>query len=423
MHAQLQSQPETAPPVPSVRTALLRRAAVNASPANAVPSLVHEVLRSPGQPLDAATRAFIEPRFGHDFSGVRVHADAKAAESARAVNARAYTVGENVVFGAGQFMPTAHTGQLLLAHELTHVMQQSNNQTAMQHSSLAISKPDDASEREADRIANGVMGSSVLERLQTDSGKSGGSVMLQRTIGDGHDLRSPRFAGDPVLEACFDNEQFLRFGSRGPAVAKLQQALVDAGFPLPVFGVDGIFESETQTAVQNYQRAHVLSPDGIVGPITMEALDAQFAGGPPAPGPAPAPPGPAPAPPGPAPAPPETITSQTVALTPGARTRTTIGVGEEVKLTHAPGSAGWTTSVGPTPLSATNGDRVIFTAPDTAPATTQRITVTAGAATISFDVLAPTSVAQERVTGTGVKHTVNQPDSGIAALTFLARTR
>src|SRR5438034_686178 len=126
------------------------------------PPIVHEVLRSPGQPLDPGTRALMEPRFGHDFSQVQVHTDGKAAESARAVNARAYTVGENVVFGAGQFMPTACTGQRLLAHELAHVMQQSNGQTAMRYHSLAISKPDDASEREADQIADVVVGSNAI---------------------------------------------------------------------------------------------------------------------------------------------------------------------------------------------------------------------------------------------------------------------
>src|SRR5262245_53514886 len=70
-----------------------------------VPPVVHDVLRSPGQPLDPATSAFFEPRFAHDFSQVRVHTDTKAAESARAVNARAYTVGRDVVFGAGQYAP------------------------------------------------------------------------------------------------------------------------------------------------------------------------------------------------------------------------------------------------------------------------------------------------------------------------------
>jgi hypothetical protein len=91
------------------------------------PPIVHEVLRSSGQPLDRATREFIEPRFGHDFSHVRVHTDAKAAESARAIQAKAYTVGQNVVFGAGEFAPGTHEGQRLLGHELAHVVQQSKD--------------------------------------------------------------------------------------------------------------------------------------------------------------------------------------------------------------------------------------------------------------------------------------------------------
>ena len=68
---------------------------------NDVPPIVHEVLNSSGEPLDATTRAFFEPRFGHDFSRVRVHTDEQAAESARLVNARAYTVGDNVVMRSG----------------------------------------------------------------------------------------------------------------------------------------------------------------------------------------------------------------------------------------------------------------------------------------------------------------------------------
>jgi hypothetical protein len=90
------------------------------------PPVVHDVLRSPGQPLDAATRAFMEPRFGHDFSRVRVHADARAAASARAVNAHAYTYGRDIVFDTGRYAPGSAAGQHLLAHELTHVLQQRN---------------------------------------------------------------------------------------------------------------------------------------------------------------------------------------------------------------------------------------------------------------------------------------------------------
>ena len=89
-----------------------------------VPGLVYEVLRSPGQPLDPGTRAFFEPRLGHDFSSVRVHADAAAAASARAVRAQAYTVGPDLVFAEGQYAPHGGAGRRLLAHELTHTVQQ-----------------------------------------------------------------------------------------------------------------------------------------------------------------------------------------------------------------------------------------------------------------------------------------------------------
>jgi hypothetical protein len=88
------------------------------------PAIVHDVLRSPGQPLDASTRAFMEPRFAHDFSKVRIHNDAKAAESARAMGARAYTVGSNVVFGSGEYGTGTAARQRLLGHELAHVVQQ-----------------------------------------------------------------------------------------------------------------------------------------------------------------------------------------------------------------------------------------------------------------------------------------------------------
>ena len=81
-------------------------------------------LRGGGQPLPASTRAFFEPRFGHDFRQVRVHTEARAAETARALNAHAFTVGRDVVFGAGKYAPETLQGKRLLGHELTHVVQQ-----------------------------------------------------------------------------------------------------------------------------------------------------------------------------------------------------------------------------------------------------------------------------------------------------------
>jgi hypothetical protein len=90
------------------------------------PAVAHRALRSPGRPLDGGTRAFMEPRFGRDFGAVRVHTDAQAAESARAIGARAFTSGRDVVFGAGEYAPHTRAGQKLIAHELTHVVQQSH---------------------------------------------------------------------------------------------------------------------------------------------------------------------------------------------------------------------------------------------------------------------------------------------------------
>ena len=92
-----------------------------------LPPIVNEVVNSPGQPLDPETRTFMESRFGRGFSQVRVHTDAKALESAQAVNARAYTVRQNIVFGAEQYAPKTAAGQQLLAHELTHTIQQSQS--------------------------------------------------------------------------------------------------------------------------------------------------------------------------------------------------------------------------------------------------------------------------------------------------------
>jgi len=90
----------------------------------AAPPTVSDVLGSSGEPLDSETRASMESRFGHDFSNVRVHTDEQAAESARAIDASAYTVGQDIVFGAGKYEPHSLEGRKRLAHELTHVVQQ-----------------------------------------------------------------------------------------------------------------------------------------------------------------------------------------------------------------------------------------------------------------------------------------------------------
>jgi hypothetical protein len=201
-------------------------------------------LRGGGQALPEATRAFFEPRFGADFSEVRIHTGPRAAEAAKSISAKAFTLGHDIAFGKGQYSPQSSEGQKLLAHELTHTIQQ-----------------------------------------------TGPGVILSK-IGDGHDLTSPRFAGDEDLEAAFDDKKdSIRFGHRGAKVTKLQIALTDSAIniaslinPLPRFGEDGIFGPETKAAVQAFQAKMGLpknEQDGIVGPTTMNLLDKQF---PPTPG-------------------------------------------------------------------------------------------------------------------------------------------
>jgi hypothetical protein len=123
-----------------------------------IPSAVHEVLSTSGEPLDFATRKFMEARFGSDFSQVRVHTDKKAAESAWQVNALAYTAGRDIVFGAGLYAPGTGVGRRLLAHELSHVLQQgaASGRAGLQVGAT-IDPADSPSERQADGVADLIM--------------------------------------------------------------------------------------------------------------------------------------------------------------------------------------------------------------------------------------------------------------------------
>ena len=135
---------------------LQRQPAGQADPTS-VPSIVHEVLRSPGQPLNPATRVCGHgAALRHDFSRVRVHVGGRGGgRTARAVNALAYTVGNNVVFGTGKYNPQSEHGNRLLAHELAHVVQQNGRTSGVQPFGIA---PDDhPAEREAEAAADAVV--------------------------------------------------------------------------------------------------------------------------------------------------------------------------------------------------------------------------------------------------------------------------
>lgn len=191
-----------------------------------------------GTALSCEERQFFEPRFGNDFSDVRIHADAQADRLARTINAEAFTFGSHIAFRSERYAPRSESGRRLLAHELTHVVQQTgaNPTTARQ---------------------------------------------VQRTIGDGHDLAAPRFSGNVTLEAAFDDEVLVRRGAKGEPVRLIQESLREMGYALPLSvsrllpgRMDGDFGPETEAAVTQFQRdASAVLIDGIVGPETMGLLD------------------------------------------------------------------------------------------------------------------------------------------------------
>ena len=110
----------------------VQRKAVSAAAPSSAPPQVHSALRESGAPLDSGSRGFFESRFGHDFSSIRIHSGPAATESARSVQALAYTVGRDIVFGAGQYNPGSDSGRKLLAHELAHTVQQAGGSMGLQ---------------------------------------------------------------------------------------------------------------------------------------------------------------------------------------------------------------------------------------------------------------------------------------------------
>jgi Domain of unknown function (DUF4157) len=178
------------------------RSVVNAAPGLA-PSEVHDVVGSPGSPLDAGVRAFMEPRFGHDFSAVRVHTDARAAASAGAVGARAYTVGSHIAFAAGAYSPATSAGQRLLSHELTHTIQQRGASGPGLAPELEVGQVNDPAEREADLIADQVMKTPTATRSDNGFGPvpSSSSARIESVAGTSrHVARQPAGAA-PVPAA------------------------------------------------------------------------------------------------------------------------------------------------------------------------------------------------------------------------------
>jgi hypothetical protein len=192
-----------------------------------------------GSPLSEDVRGFMEPRFGADFSGVRVHTGGEAVQMNQELGAQAFTHGSDVYFGAGK----EPGNNELTAHELTHVVQQ----MGVVHTKLNF-----------DRVE------SLVQRLTAEEKEL--------------NLKSPRFAENPRMEAVYDNSPAMRQGEHGDAVKLVQQALIDDGFEMPISTrktgePDGIFGNETYKIVWQFQEKHQLGKDGVVGRNTLGKLD------------------------------------------------------------------------------------------------------------------------------------------------------
>jgi len=190
-----------------------------------------------GTGLDKKTKREMESGFGSDFSNVKIHTDANAVQMSQELGAQAFTNGNDVYFNEGKYNPGSKEGKHLLAHELTHTVQQ----TGAKQKSGTIQK-------------------SSIENHPED-------LQAERP-------ENPQFKGNPPLEKANDNQMLISTGQKGQYVAELQQGLLEAGQSLPKFGADGDFGSETRNAVIGFQTENNLNKiDGLVGPETMGALD------------------------------------------------------------------------------------------------------------------------------------------------------
>jgi hypothetical protein len=118
-----------------------------------IKTMLHK--KTPGKALEPTVRADMEERFGEDFRGVRIHSDAQARDTARQLGADAYTVSKDIFFDAGKYDPTSYQGRRLLAHELTHTVQQTRG-FRRSRAAIAVGQVGDRYEREADRLADRV---------------------------------------------------------------------------------------------------------------------------------------------------------------------------------------------------------------------------------------------------------------------------
>ncbi len=217
-------------------------------------------LNGRGQPLSEDSRAFFEPRFGYDFSDVRVHTDANAGESARAVNAKAFTVGKDVVFGEGEYMPDTKAGRMLVAHELAHVVQQ-RNKTVNSENKLQFVSPAGLCQQNAiqEKVSHTMNQDMLLQRVHIEDGR----IKFDCAF----------YADDPKLEDCLNDKDRLRPFDTGDSVIRVQTGLKAAGEYMGE--ISGIYDAATGQAVMAFKKNQELGSEKFpdVGPGTTSCLD------------------------------------------------------------------------------------------------------------------------------------------------------
>lgn len=205
-----------------------------------------------GSPMPASTREQMESSFGSDFSHVRLHCDSSAVQMSKDLHAQAFTHGSDIYFNSGKYNADSVGGKHLLAHELTHVLQQKGDNNIFTKTNTSFLSPGSINQSSAN--------------------------LVQRAPDDKHDLTATQLSGDPILEQTFDNEAIVgKFSnSNGDHVKKIQEGLIQLGIPLSQFGPDGIFGNETEKGVKDFQQKASMSKsewDGIVGRKTIGLLD------------------------------------------------------------------------------------------------------------------------------------------------------
>jgi hypothetical protein len=231
----------------SPRTARLqRRAAGPIGTGGDASGVVDGLAGASGSALPAGARGQFESSLGADLAGVRVHTGGDSAAAADQLGARAFTTGQDIHFGAGQYRPDEPYGMHLLAHEVAHTVQQGAGGGGAQHK-LEVSAPDDPLEREADRAADAMVSgaaASVSAGSAAAARKVHRSEAVAPTSADNPTGAPPPTTGGAAASA--GPRPMLRMGSRGPEVEELQRALASAGHAC---AVDGAFGPATRAAV------------------------------------------------------------------------------------------------------------------------------------------------------------------------------